>query len=171
MKVQEKISKKKNPSSAFTATNQTLAEFFNVSTKTICEWVKNGMPKEKYATYDLKKCFDWWLETIEATKEDANPKLVELRAEGQKIKNQREQIKLDTERGLLISKEEVVDQWCKRIAVVKQSLLSLAVRLPPVVEGKSRQEIRSLVNDEAVRILEDYSRPGRHCSARKKGKK
>ena len=162
---------KTNPVNSLSVSTQAIADFFGVVSKTICEWVKQGMPKEKYGSYDLKKCFDWWQENINATKEDTNPKLVELRAEGQKIKNQREQIKLDAERGLLISREEVIDQWCKRIAVVRQSLLSLPVRLPPIVEGKTRQEIRAIVNDEAVRILEDYSRPGQHCRTRKAGKK
>lgn len=151
----------------FDIDNTGLASFFGVTSKTVCAWAKEGMPKESHGLYNLKKCFDWWCDNVEATREDNNPKLIELRAEGQRIKNEREKLKLDAERGVLISIDEVVDQWCKRIAAVRQSLLAMPVRLSPVLEGKEQQEIRAIIKDESYRILEDYSRAGKYCEKSK----
>ena len=147
--------------------NTGMASFFDVTAKTICTWVKEGMPKESYGLYNLKKCFDWWCENIERTKEDNDPKITELRAENLRIKNDRERMKRDTEREMLFPKAEIADEWVKRVVEIRQGLLTLPVKLPPLLEGKPADEMRPVIKTAVYRLLEAYSRGGKFTPAKK----
>jgi len=147
--------------------NTGMAGFFEVTAKTICAWAKMGMPKESYGSYNLKKCFDWWCENIERTKEDNDPKITELRAENLRIKNDRERMKRDTEREMLFPKAEIANEWVKRVVEIRQGLLTLPVKLPPLLEGKPADEMRPVIKTVIYRLLEAYSRGSKFTPAKK----
>lgn len=160
---------------SFDVSRSDLAYFFGVSPKCINDWGKNGMPKTSHGLYNLKLVFDWWQKNIDG---DSSEAMLEHKTRYWKEMADEKEIGNMEARGQLISRDEVVTEWCKRIAEVRQSLLALAVRLPPILEGKDAAEMRPLIKAEAVGVLEGYSRPGKHCETAeppakpaKKGKK
>lgn len=167
----QKYEASQKPSNPFDIDNTGLAAFFGMTSKTICAWVKQGMPKESFGLYNLKKCFDWWCENIDDNKTESDPTITALKAENLRIKNDRERMKRDTEKGLLFPKADISSEWVKRIAEVRQGLLSLPVRLAPLVDGKTQDEIRAIIKEAVYRLLTAYSRDGRFTPPEKKGKK
>jgi phage terminase Nu1 subunit (DNA packaging protein) len=138
-----------------------MCEFFSVTRKTIAEWTKAGMPKVAEGAYHLKACFDWWCENINKDNDDET--LTAAKRKYWTAKAEEADVKVKIARGKLISLEEVLDQWCKRVAEVKQGLLSLPVRFPPVLEGKTMKEMKVVISAEITRILDGYSREGKFC--------
>lgn len=146
-----------------------VAQFFKVSAQTVCNWADKGMPKLKHGHYDLCKAFDWWKINIDGDNptagamQDHKVRYWKEMADSKEIENL-------TSRGLLIAKDEVIDHWTARIAVVRQSLLTLPARLPAILEGKNPQSMRQIIHDEVTRILEDYARGGKYCETEKAAK-
>lgn len=142
-----------------------LARCFGVDRSMVTRWKKAGMP-ENNGLFNLPECIRWRLEReadAMAPKSGASTEgekwLTAFRKERARIAR----IERKKAEGQLISKDEVISEWCKRISEVRQSLLALPVRLPTMLEGKTSVEMRPLVKAEAMRILEGYARPGKHC--------
>ena len=169
--VEEWKAKKDRPENPFDIDTTAIASFFEVTAKTVAAWVKQGMPKESYGVYNLKKCFDWWLENVQETKSDNDPGITALKAENLRIKNDRESMKRDAEKDLLFSKSEIIQEWVKRIVEVRQGLLSLPSKLPTLLEGKVQQEMRPIIREQVVRLLDTYSRAGRFTPSEKRREK
>ncbi len=163
-------SQKPQTANPYDTDNTGIAFFFGVTNKTVCEWTKSGMPKESYGVYNLKKCFDWWAEEIDESGGDSDPSLTAARLEGQQIKNDRERMKRDTEKGKLAVKSDVLTDWVKRLSELRQGLLSLPVRLPPLLEGKSPDEMRPIIKDVLYKMMESYARTGEFMQARHRKK-
>ena len=140
-----------------------VCDFFGVTRETISEWTKNGMPKVATGAYHLKACFDWWCENINKDNDDET--LTKAKRKYWTAKAEEMETKVAQTKGNLISKEEVVEQWCWRIGEFRQAMLSLPVRLPPILEGKPVREMRDIIQREAHGILEGYSREGKFCHA------
>jgi len=150
----------------------TIASFFEVTAKTIASWAKQGMPKESYGIYNLKKCFDWWCDNIEATKEDRDPTITALRAENLRIKNERESMKRDTEKGLLLPRSDLLPEWVKVYREFCQGLMGLGNKLPPLLEGLSQEEIQVVLSSNHKELLRALARPGKYRpDPRKKARK
>lgn len=149
-----------------------LARCFGVDRSMITRWKKAGMP-EHNGLFCLPECIKWRLEREAEAMESkaATPEgekwLTEFRKERARMAKL-ERLKL---RGQLLSRQEVVDQWCNRAAEMKQGLLGFSVRLPPRLEGRTLSEIRDVIEEEARRLLESYARPGTYCETRKGGRK
>jgi hypothetical protein len=154
-----KSGEKKGSGIALTAPE--LAAFFGVTQMTLTNWGKGGLPKLARGRYELKACFDWWLENIQepkaqtTTARDANERYWQAKADN-------EEIKRDQARGDLLPVAEIMPEWAARVGEVKQGLLSLKTQLPPVLEGKTRNEIRDLIEKYAKALCEGYARNGKY---------
>lgn len=142
-----------------------LARCFGVDRSMVTRWKKAGMP-ENNGLFNLPECIRWRLEReadAMAPKTGASTEGEKWLTAFRKERARMAQLERKKIQGQLIAREEVISEWCKRIAEVRQSLLALSVRLPTILEGKTAAEMRPLVKAEAVRILEGYSRSGKHC--------
>ena len=170
--------KKEEPrSDSIEVTNQQLARLLKVTPKTICEWVKVGMPKSAFAKYDLFACIEWWHENINEPEEEKDTGITEAKRRHWNAKADESEIKVAQIRGGLISKSDVEREWIMRCSELRTGLLSWASRLPPRLEGLGQIEMRLALREEARNLLNTYSRSGRFTpdgkepSARKPRKK
>lgn len=145
---------------------QQLAAIMDVSAVTVRKWAGVGMPQLARGQYDAVACMAWMRETIEAAKED--PTLTDVRARYWTAKAEEAEINVAKTRGDLISMADVLDQWCRRVSEVRQGLLSLETRLPPLLEGKTLREMRQSIKTEVYALLEGYAREGRYCPVKTK---
>lgn len=157
----------RKPKNPFHIDTTTAAELFETTPKTISEWEKAAGKERKsfkvsYGVYHLRKLFSWWLENIYSPKQEGST-IQDARERYWNAKADGEEISVKKLRGELIPQEAVVDQWCKRVAEVKQGLLSLPVKLPPVLEGKRVAEMRGIIKGEVFRLLDGYAREGKYC--------
>jgi phage terminase Nu1 subunit (DNA packaging protein) len=144
---------------------QQLAAALDVSSMTIRNWVTAGMPQEARGRYDLVACMRWWRETINDNKDDDS--ITAVRARYWTAKAQDAEIDVATKRGELIANADVIEQWSRRVSEVRQGLLSLETRLPPIVEGKTLREIRAAIKIEVGALLDGYARAGKFCQVRR----
>ncbi len=148
-----------------------LSEIFKVTKVTIGNWVKIGCPKIKKNLYDANAVILWWAENIYEAKverEERDEGLKGARQRYWKAKAEKEELGVAQTKGEIIPKKTLADIWCARISEVRQGLLSLPDRLPPVLVGKTQLEIREIIHKEVVSLLEMYSREGKYTPKPKK---
>jgi len=156
-------------SKSIPTTTSQLATLFQVTSATIANWVKIGMPKAAHGRYDLFQAMNWWMETI--NKGADNEMTTDARDRYWNAKAEEAEIKVAEIKKELMPKLEILGEWGRRIGVVRQTLLSLPIALPPVLEGKDPRTMRDLIRAEAVKILEEYCREGKFCATKKAKKK
>jgi hypothetical protein len=78
--------------------------------------------------------------------------LADERTEGQRLKNELLRNEVEVEKGRLIPKSEVLQEFLKRIYVIKSDLLSIEKRLP--VNSKEREIVKKSVRQ----MLTNYSK-------------
>lgn len=142
-----------------------LCEIFDVNSKTLSRWSQAGCPKLKKDQWDLRVILEWWTENIYEPRletEEKDESLKNARQRYWKAKAEREEINVSLIKGELIPKKELADLWGSRVVEVKQGLMNLADRLPPILEAKTQPEIRAIVHKEVVHLLNMYSRESKN---------
>lgn len=135
--------------------------------RTVTRWTKAGMPRNKDKTYCLPKVIDWLLtrekETLLADQAMAgsadSPALERYRL----ARAETAELDLQVKRESLIPIDDVHRQWALRVAEVAAGLEVLADRMPPLLVGKSREEMRTVIDGEVWRLRDVYSRNGKYC--------
>lgn len=142
-----------------------LCEIFDISPKTLSRWSQAGCPKLKKAQWNMGAVLEWWAENIyeaQLEREEKDESLKNARQRYWKAKAEKEEINIAQLKGELILRKDLADLWGSRIVEVRQGLLNLADRLPPILIAKTQPEIRKIVHKEAVRLLEMYSRDSKY---------
>jgi phage terminase Nu1 subunit (DNA packaging protein) len=146
------------------STRNELATVFGVHPSTVSRWVaRDGCPRNPDGTFDLRKVFFWRieendLEPAPCENEEAQRWMTEFRRERAllaKIERRRSEREL-------ISKKDVATLWAKRLSNLAHSLNGLIDRLPPLLEGKSRSEIGSILKTEIWVFRMAYSQKARY---------
>ena len=138
-----------------------LCEIFQVSQKTLSRWSQAGCSKLRKDQWDLAEVLEWWVEQIYEPRletEEKDENLKNARQRYWKAKAEKEEINVSLIKGELIPKKELADLWGSRVIEVKQGLMNLADRLPPILVAKTQPEIREIVHKEVVHLLDMYSR-------------
>lgn len=138
-----------------------VANFFDVSTMTIGNWYKMGLPKASRGKYNLRDCFKWWLENI-YTPKNATQQAKTDHERYMAAKADNEELKRDRLSEALILKDRVEAEFAARAADLKTTLRSLRFRLAPILEGKEREDIAHLMGGEIDLMLESFCRHGRY---------
>jgi len=145
------------------ASTQQVADFFNVSRRTLYNWAQAGCPKLARGQWNLKQVFDWWIQNIGARRiEERDEDLKKAKLEFWRARGELEELKVKEKKKELISREEVERAWAERVAVVVSGLNILCDRLPPLLEGKDKDETREIIKSEVQGIKAAYARPGEH---------
>jgi phage terminase Nu1 subunit (DNA packaging protein) len=140
-------------------TTRQLAAFYSVSIRTIQIWYRNGAPKLGRNKVNLRLFNQWWLETIIGLKNGSGEDLLTARTKYWMSKAEREAHQVAQLKGSVYLKDDVHGLWSARVSVVKNGLLQLANRLPPMLEGKDKKQIASIVEFEAMELLKSYTQP------------
>lgn len=141
-----------------------LARCFDVDRSMVTRWKKAGMPHEN-GVFSLPACIRWRLEQeAEAmspkrpASEEGERALTRFRWERARMARL-ERLKLQSS---LISKADILPEWVQIYSELRAGLLGFENKLPPILEGKPLDEIRSVVHDEVYALLRNLARPGIH---------
>lgn len=141
---------------------QTAADFFGVSKRTVQHWSKeNGCPKARHGLYDIRAMFSWWKDFV-GTVQDS-PATEDVKQEYWRAKSQLEKMKVEKERGNLLSKDEVGPIWLARTAEISSGMAALSKRLPPLLDGLTVAEMQKTIDKEVAKLKETFCRTGRFC--------
>lgn len=141
---------------------QQLCAFFGISDETTRTWVKAGCPKIGHGSWNLKSVYDWWCENINSEQSDSEP-LSEAKRLYWGAKAESERLKVDQAKGNLVSWPDIEREWTGRLSALVSGLQCFIDRLPPLLEGKSRPEIRKIIESEIFELRSAYAREGRYC--------
>ena len=73
----------------------------------------------------------------------------------------REEMALSRDQGELISRDEVQAEWSSRNVELKTALLAWANKLPPLLYGREKREMASVLWSEVHHLLDRFSRTGK----------
>ena len=135
--------------------------FFGVTDKTLSEWRKAGCPQIRRGTWDLKEVFTWWWDNLasdRAAARSGDKSLNEAKrlywwskAEGEKLKNQREA-------GELIDASEVERDAFEAGRAIKHQCLAIADRTSSLVAAEQDPfKCKQILIQEVNFILEGLS--------------
>ena len=137
------------------------AYFFSVSTRTLSNWHQKGCPKYDRGWWNPKKIMQWHHENndednLAAQKLKAEVRYKEARAE-------REMRTLEVEEGEYLEKEEVKEEWVRRVIEIKNGLLSLSRKVAgQIPDQETRALVEGVIEDEVYDLLEQFARRGRY---------
>lgn len=141
-------------------TEREVAAFFAVSTRTVQNWKRDGMPMLPGETYNLEQVAAWREENIQSKKGKRAEDGTDWQQEMLKIKTLRAQLDYDRERGLLVSIEDVNRQRVEKIQTVKKALLALPSRLAPQIVGLPVLESEAVIKARIEEIIRDFAAGG-----------
>lgn len=128
-----------------------VCSLYGVTKETLRLWVKGKeFPQFGRNKYPLKQSFEWWKNQYAGTEEDsslAEEKRLKLVAE-RKLK----ELELLLQEGRLMFREEVTNEFVRRIHVLKSDLLNIPKQMKP-------GEAKTFVEKRIRNLLENYSRP------------
>ena len=130
-----------------------IADLFGVTERSIANWAAEGMPfvriKGKVNRYPWRPCLEWWLANrytgpTAADRPNRPPSKAESEARLLNIKTEREQMRLDTERGLLIPLEAIEPAWLQASGIVKDRVLGIANALKLAIPALTQHEVEKV---------------------------
>ena len=131
-------------------TQAQLAELAGVTTRTIREWEKEGVD-----VYDLPSLMTRAAKIQEKkneTEDLADVKLRKLKAEADLKEHE-----LQVERGLFVSKDEVVTEGVRMGVTIKGVFLKLSSDMTPILAGRPAAEIKKALDKYAREKLTELS--------------
>jgi phage terminase Nu1 subunit (DNA packaging protein) len=141
------------------------AAFFGVTTRSVQNWAKAGCPQRKRGHWNLKAVYDWWWEYIGQDRAEADigdASINEAKRHYWWAKSKTEEIKNEQLIDRLITWEQIEKEWAGRVAVVAAGLTAMIDRLPPLLVGRDRREMRAIVKQEVLVLRKSYARKGKY---------
>lgn len=155
-------------------TTKEIAEFFGITPRAVTKWHESGCPRVKRGRWNLKAVFDWWWENLaqsRAVEEAGDESMNEAKRLYWWEKAKSEEIKNQKLSGALAAWDEIEQEWCARVIAVTSGLGSLEHRLPPLLEGRTRKDMQSVIREEIRTLRDAYARRGKYCPTTKTNKK
>ena len=130
-------------------TVEQVAEYFNVTARTIQNWVLDGMPRTDRGVYNLKKCIHWYVaqsETkIKELKNSVDDNLRDKKLYESEIDIKRKEVGLKKDLAQLLDKKETIIVLTNLLNQIKQNYNGLKHDL--------RRELE--LNDDQNTLLEN----------------
>lgn len=139
---------------------QEVADFYEVSERTIRKWEDKGCPKKGHGNWDLKAVNAWWLENIFSLKNDGDD-IKNVQLEYWRAKTRSENVKANIAEERVMAKESFVKAWTWRVNELANGLRSWVMRLSPLLAMKQETEVRSIIDGEVWKLLDKFSRTGK----------
>ena len=140
---------------------QDIMKLYGITSKsTVAGWVKLGMPKISAGKFDLFKVHEWKRGRDEADSDSDNAK--KSKEKYLKYHADLEEMKVKKAKEELIPLSKILPEWCARVGEIMQSLEGIAVKLPPLLEGKTQKQMYKILYDEVGRMRDSYARTGKY---------
>lgn len=137
------------------------AKFFSVSPRTLSNWNDKGCPKYERGWWDIKKVMNWVNKNHD--KESLPARKLKAEAEYKEIQALLKQKELDIKEEDYMRKEEVKEEWVRRVVEVKKGLMSLPQRIASeVTDPETRSVVEGVCEDEVRELLKQYAREGKY---------
>jgi len=176
------------PPDGVVRTAKEVGQVFGRTLRTIRYWLGDGMPRTAEG-YDLAAVGQWALgrglihelpaglkrgasqpEGPAGNDEQATGQMVisaqdraHYETEIKRIDSEHKALKLAIAKGEYVPRDEVAKEWTGRMLEYCNGLDFLEMRLPPLMEGKTQVEMRSIIRDETRQMRERVVRTGRFC--------
>ena len=127
---------------------QFLAEIFNVTERSIQNYVLKGMPKNERGEYPFIDCLLWLIKEqreIIAAMDKENP-LAISRKEAIDLSNQRKRVELEQKQNSLVPKDQVEMAFVTIIKMITRNADSIAPRLNKKINGGTKE--LAIIRDE-----------------------
>jgi len=141
------------------------ARFFDISRQGLAEWHLQGCPKDSRGKWNLKQVYDWLIDH-----KSQNQSIEDARLRWHTARAEKMETEVKKEREELISHDEVVSEWVARVVELKRGLQSWSSRLPMMLEGRNKAEMKKLIRAEVWDLLDQYSRKGKYTPTPKNHK-
>ncbi len=149
------MAKNENQKPIFLTTKQ-IAEFFNVTMRTVQAW---DCPKESKNKLNLKLVFDWYLENGKATVSDKDKSYKEALS---KYRAKLARLEYQEKKRLVLPKSEFYAEWTQRVSDLRQSLDSMSDTLAPLlINLKNEHEVIEILNSFVEKLLLSYCAAGK----------
>lgn len=142
------------------------AKYLGVSKRTVNVHLGKGTFKQNPDGTFQKSELNKYLEKYKRKPE--NEKTIEIRKGRADLRlkiarARREELLVDELKENLMSKEVIATEWAKRVSLVTSGLEAFADRLPPLLEGKTREQMREILRDEVWELRNAYATVGKYC--------
>ena len=146
-----------------TLTTSEIMDVFDVgSSGTLSKWKEFGAKEACISRnkWDLKEFFNWFLENIYTAFDPETFKEDRLRYE--KARADKMEIQVALMKGEVKPLEDIHREWAARAAIYVNGLTVNQDRLPPILEGKSRNEMRQIIKNENYRLRDWICEQGQY---------
>lgn len=139
-------------------TQQKLAAVLDVSVRTIQNWVKAGLARNKQGHFDLKMVHDWRFNNVKSnTNDDGSKKEKDYESEYRKFKARLVEIDWKERTRQLVNVKDVEKDSVLKIIAVKQKFLSLPRMIAPQLLGLTVQKIEEVIRLRVEEIIDDFA--------------
>lgn len=142
------------------------AQYCKLSKRTLSYHLGRGsLQQNPDGTFD-KKELDRFLKTKDRREKSPASEAVSKRKDAAELRYRlararREEMLVEQMKGNLAAWKDIHSEWSQRVQAVKAGLNAMPDRLPPLIVGKTRDEIREVLKREFNELLTVYGRPGK----------
>jgi len=144
---------------------QAAADYLGISKRTLSYHIGKGRIRQEANGDFLREELDRFKRKqgyeISADDEDISTLKAKADLQLKKYRAKREECLLKQLMGELISIEDVHREWVGRIKEITTSLRAWGNTLPPLLDGKTKHEMKAIINKEVHDLLMRYARTGR----------
>ena len=147
-----------------TATTYQITDLVGIDKSTLTRWKRLGVDEANVGRnqWDVKAFVSWWADNIRsAASGEENTTLNDERLRYERARADKMELQVSLMKGETKPIEDVHREWAARIAVVVNGLTIYQDRLPPLLEGKSRNQMRAIIKKENHRLREWYVKQGK----------
>jgi phage terminase Nu1 subunit (DNA packaging protein) len=108
-------------------TTSQAAQGFQVTKKTIAEWVKKGMPKKKHGEFDFFTIVSWWAENIYRSDDSAG--VIDAKEKYWAARARREVVRADEAENRVVPVDQVRDEAFQLARTVRDAILNVPDRI------------------------------------------
>ena len=138
--------------------------FFSTTERDLRRWKAKGCPVKGFGLWNLHDVFLWWQDNIMSSKADETDKdLGEIKKSYWKAKTRVEEVKASVLEEKYLPREKLAQEWSYRAGIYRAGLIAFGSRLPPLLVGKKLLKMRSILTDEASKLLASLSRDHTYC--------
>ena len=130
-----------------------LCNIFGVTNKTISAWAREGMPRVSHGKFALKAVLKWWLDKHSASGHGRDETITEAKRRYWSAKAEQAQRENEIQEGKVVHIDSVITANSRILQMLKSKCLSLATRLPPLLEGLETAEQIPVIAAEVKTIL------------------
>ncbi len=132
---------------------ENVAKLFCVSTRTIANWAKDGMPVTKDGRYNIIEIQAWRFDKANKQRAGNKKSPEDWLLRYREFKAKLEEIKLKTTIGELVSKREVEAGLIQISIAIKRALLALPRAVAPRLVGLEPREMEGIIRERVEEII------------------